>query len=261
MNLQPEKTPKTKSVSKTLAILATFTEQSPRQRTSDIAAKLNLSVSTVSRHLNTLLDWGILERENETGYYRPGLRILELAGLALHENELYRYAMPELQQLSYKYDIHGHMGVPQGTMIIQLISSSCKSTMDLHIPMGHSTPMYCSALGRAILAYMPPTQVQTILKQSQLRKYASDTKVDIAEINQELSMVRQEGYCLLVNELVENKASLAAPIFNHNRIPLAAISVSTSARSLTNRERRQELAKAVINAASRISGRLGYYPN
>ena len=55
-----------KSVSKTLAILSTFDERTPMQRTSDIAARLGMNISTVSRHLNTLLDWGFLRRDDET---------------------------------------------------------------------------------------------------------------------------------------------------------------------------------------------------
>ena len=53
-----------KSVSKTLAILSTFDERTPMQRTSDIAARLGMNISTVSRHLNTLLDWGFLRRDD-----------------------------------------------------------------------------------------------------------------------------------------------------------------------------------------------------
>ena len=56
-----------KSVSKTLAILATFNETTPMQRTSDIAAKLHMNISTVSRHLNTMLDWGFLRQPS---FYR-----------------------------------------------------------------------------------------------------------------------------------------------------------------------------------------------
>lgn len=72
-----------KSVSKTLAILSTFDERTPMQRTSDIAARLGMNISTVSRHLNTLLDWGFLRRDDKTGCYYPGTQIISLAGAAL----------------------------------------------------------------------------------------------------------------------------------------------------------------------------------
>ena len=68
-----------KSVGKTFAILSTFNEATPIQRTSDIASKLHMNISTVSRHLNTMLDWGYLQRDDATGFYSLGLEIVALA--------------------------------------------------------------------------------------------------------------------------------------------------------------------------------------
>ena len=53
---------------------------------------------------------------------------------------------------------------------------------------------------------------------------------------------------------------MAAPILDRNRNPIAAISVSASAQSLSQPQRERELAKAVMTAAGKISGKLGYYP-
>lgn len=250
----------TKSVNKTLAILSTFDEITPMQRTSDIAIKLHMSVSTVSRHLNTMLDWGLLERDDSTGFYFTGLKIITLAGAALQNSEVYRHACPELQHLSYKYGVHSHMGVSRDTEVFHLISNSCENTMDLHIPMGHCNPMYCSAMGRALLAYMPPAKVQEILKVSELKKLTPETKVDPDEIKQELVRTKKRGYCMVLNELNEGKGSIAATIFDRQRAPVAAISISTSTHSLEQLERQRELAKAVMSSARKISCKLGYYP-
>jgi uncharacterized protein len=81
----------------------------------------------------------------------------------------------------------------------------------------------------------------------------------INDIIQELKKVRQKGYCLVVNELTEGKASIAAPIFNRYREPIAAISVSASARNLSQPEKEVELSKIVTSTALRISGKLGYF--
>ena len=259
-----------KSVSKTLEILSTFNELAPEQRTSDIANKLHMNISTVSRHLNTMLDWGFLMRDEETGRYSLGYEVVALAGAALQNNPLagaalqnndvYRHAYPELQQLSYKYGVHSHMGVPRAVDVVHLISICCESTMELLIPMGHCHPMYCSAMGRAMLAYMSQAEVQKVLRASELQKLTPETKIDLREINQELIHTRQKGYCILFDELAESKSSLAAPIFDRNRNPVAAISVSASAQSLSQPQRERELAKAVMTAAGKISGKLGYYP-
>ena len=254
---QPEesrhKASKTKSVSKTLAILSTFDETTPMQRTSDIAMKLDMNIST-------MLDWGFLERDDSTGFYYPGLEIVALAGAALQNNDVFRHAFPELQRLSYKYGVHGHMGIPRKTEVAHLISSSSERTMELFIPMGHRQPMYCCAMGRALLAYMPYAKAQDILKNSDLQKRTPETKVDLWEISQELIHTKQKGYCLLLNELTEGKGSIAAPVFNRERLPIAAVSVSASAHSISQPQRERELAKAVMAVAGKISGKLGYYP-
>ncbi|WP_237580197.1 IclR family transcriptional regulator [Candidatus Enterococcus huntleyi] len=249
-----------KSLNKTLAILSSFDDQTPIQRTSDIAARLDMNMSTVSRHLNTLLDWGFLDRDEDTGYYYPGVAIVALAGRALQNNDVYRHAFPEVQRLSYRHNVHGHMGVAQKDKIVHLISSCHESSMDLLIPMGYKHPMHCSAMGRVFLAYLSPIEAQQILKSNTLLKYAHHTKVDICDINQELIRTRQQGYCLLVNELAEGIGSIAAPVFNRNREVVAAISVSASARSLADPAREQVLAQAVKAAASRVSSKLGFYP-
>ena len=212
-----------KSVGKTFAILSTFNETTPTQRTSDIASKLHMNISTVSRHLNTMLDWGYLQRDDATGFYSLGLEIVALAGAALQNSSIYRFAYPELQRLSYKYGVHSHMSVPRGVEVVHLISICCENTMELLIPMGHCHPMYCSAMGRAIMAYQSSGEVQRVLRDSELRKFTPETKVDIQEIQQELARTRQKGYCIIFDELSENIGSLAVPIFDRNRNPVAAI--------------------------------------
>lgn len=249
-----------KSVSKTLAILSTFDESTPMQRTSDIALKLDMNISTVSRHLNTMLDWGFLERDDVTGLYHLGLEIVALAGAALQNNDIYRHAYPELQQLSNKYQIHSHMGVPRGVDVVHLISISCENTMELLIPMGHCHPMYCSAMGRAILAYKSEDEVDRILRNSSMKKHTINTKTEADEIKQELMVTRQRGFNLLSGELSDGKASIAAPVFDRNRVPVASISVSASLHRLGQHTQQSELSKAVITAAGKISAKLGYYP-
>lgn len=250
----------TKSLNKTLAILSTFDAMTPMQRTSDIAAKLGMNMSTVSRHLNTLLDWGFLERDDATGFYFPGVEIVAIAGAALQSKDCYRHAYPELQKLSFQYGVHGHMGVWRNTDIVHLISSCSEKTMNLLIPMGHRHPMYCCAMGRAIMAYLPAAKVQEILKNSDLSKHAVETKVDPEEIRQELVRTRSRGYCILVNELSDGKGSIAAPVFDRNRNPVAAVSISAGAQRLRDPKQEKELAKGIVGVAARISSKMGYYP-
>lgn len=249
-----------KSVSKTLEILSTFNESLPVQRTSDIANKLHMNISTVSRHLNTMLDWGFLERDETTGHYSLGLEIVALAGAALQNNAVYRYAYPELQQLSHQYGVHCHMGMPRSTDVVHLISLCCETTQELLIPVGHCQPMCCSAMGRALLAYLPQEEVQQVLAECEGRWRTPEAKLDLGELHQELSHTKQKGYCILFDEWAEGMSSLATPVFDSAGHPVAAIGVSTSAQNFSQPQRERELAKAVLTVAERLSCKLGYAP-
>ena len=87
-----------------------------------------------------------------------------------------------------------------------------------------------------------------------------DTKVDIEEITNELKKVRKKGYCLVINELNEDEASLAVPILDHNSNPVAAISASSGVYRLSQPENEAQVASAMRAAGTRISSMLGYYP-
>ena len=126
--------------------------------------------------------------------------------------------------------------------------------------MGYLQPMYCTAMGRAMLAYMPPARVQEILRKTELEKRTEETKTDVKEIMEELKKVRRQGYCLLVDELNYGRSSVAAPIFDQQGTPVAGISVCTNTYRLSNPDTEQDFAQAVKRVGSKISGILGYYP-
>lgn len=250
----------TKSISKALSILKTFTDDSPRQRVSDVASKLGLSVSTVSRHLSTMLDLGFVERNDETGYYSLGIELITLAGIALHTSDVYRHAYPEVHRLALETDLHCFLGIPFKKEIIHLISFGPEDTVDLFTPIGHHHPMFCSAIGKAMLAFMPLKEASAILKDQPLKRYAPDTIVDMNEIEKSLRKIRSQGYATISNELTAGKASIAAPIRDRNRIIVGAISISGSISQLDLAHREKELAQRVMLAADRISGKLGFFP-
>ena len=103
-------------------------------------------------------------------------------------------------------------------------------------------------------------QAQEILRKSELVKRTEDTKVEIEEITKERKKVLKKGYCLVINELNEDEASLAVPILDQNSNPVAAISASSGVYRLSQPENEAQVASAMRAAGTRISSMLGYYP-
>ena len=147
----------------------------------------------------------------------------------------------------------------RGKDIVMIFQNAALSSNPLH-KIGHQFYETITSHSGKMSKKECYAKAEDILKRSNREKRTPDTKVGVDEIMQELKKERQQGICLLVNELAYGKGSVAAPILDRDRNPVAAISVSTSANALSQPQREAELKKAIKITASRISGRLGYYP-
>lgn len=251
----------TKSITKALSILSCFTSGEPYLKVSEIAAKLNMTPSTVSRHLNTMLDLGFISRDDTTGSYCLGNAIISLAGVALSGYEIYRHAYPETQKLSSATSLHTYLGVPYDSRnFIYLASVGGTETMDLFTPIGQTSPLFCTAIGKIILAYSDEKTLSHYFKNVPLVKFSENTITNPQQLKKVFGAIRANGYSTISNEFTPGKASVAAPIFNRNHKLAGAISVSGSVEQVDLPRREKDLAKIVMTTANRISGYLGYHP-
>lgn len=250
----------TQSIYRALSILNTFTDNTPFQKEKDIVQKTGLSQSTVSRHLNTMLDMGFIERDNYTGLYHLGIQIVVLYGVYAHSSDLYRLAYPQLQQLSFDTKLHTFLGVPKGNQIVHMASVGAESSSELFTPTGYAHPMYACAMGRAVMAYMDNESISKLLDKEKLEQYTLETITDAKKLRQELKKVAFQGYCLLKEELTIGKSSLAAPVYDKTRKIIGAISVSGNTIDMDLDKTEKELAHKVMSVAGKISGKLGYFP-
>ncbi len=248
----------TKSVSRTLSILLTFTEDTPIQRVSTIASQLGMNASTVSRHLTTLLDAGFIERDEETGSYHLGLNVIAMAGVALCNNSLYRYGQAELLDLTSKYGLHFHLSVPNGADMVHLIGLCGTESLEFPVPMGHRHPQFCSAMGRAYLSTFPIEQVSSFLDSIYLVPYTSKTKLNKEDILEDIKLTKKRGYSLIEDELTMGKTSIGVPIFGRSRKAVAAISYTIDTFNTEVREKEVHLTNRMRIAANRISGKIGF---
>jgi len=123
-------------------------------------------------------------------------------------------------------------------------------------------PAYCTSLGKAILAWMSREELDTYLKHTRLVSYTPNTITDKGRLRQDLKLTRQRGYSLDRQEFVIGIACMGAPIFDHNKRAVAAISISgTSDQVLHNKKKRlEQMQGELIRTAKEISRNMGYLP-
>jgi DNA-binding IclR family transcriptional regulator len=117
--------------------------------------------------------------------------------------------------------------------------------------------MHCTGVGKAILAYLPSTITEDILKRKGLPFHTQYTITDREKFLSELEEVKQRGYALDLQENEVGITCIAVPIFDHAGNAVAALSVSAPTIRMTD-ERIEELKPHVLKTGSNISYRLGY---
>ena len=127
----------------------------------------------------------------------------------------------------------------------------------MYSALGRRGFMHSTSVGKAILAFLPDSQVAGIIDAHGLRALTPNTITDRGELQKELNRVRKLGYAIDDIENEESIRCVGAPIFDHTGNPVAAMSLSGPAFRLT-RQRIQELVEPLTSAADEISRRLGH---
>lgn len=241
------------SVARALSILELFDDQNPTLTTNEIAMRSGLNRGTAYRFCRTLLALGYLD-EVAPSTFRPGLKVVSLAQAALGSREIVDLAMPFLQNLRDQTDETVNMGMLDGTDIVYMARLLNSDLVILRVAVGSRLPAYASSLGRAILAFLPPTEASEILARSKIKEWTANTITESTALTQELSKIREQGYAFNNQGIALGVSGIAAPILGKNDRPIAAVNLSI-ARPLTQKQVNGDLAPAVMRTAQEISAR------
>jgi DNA-binding IclR family transcriptional regulator len=248
--------PRIAAIQHAVAVLRAFSAAEPLLGVNEIARRVGLHKSTVSRILATLEDAHLVERDAASGRFSLGPGVVALAGPLLANLNVREVAQPYLQQLaqdtgeSVSLSIWNHgeaVNVDQvfGPGLIQHIA-----------PIGSRSPAHCTATGKTFLAYAPPGEVQAILARG-FTRFTNRTITDARTLQAELDQIRALGYALNDRELADNLIATAAPIRDHRGQVVAAVGVSAPAFD-NIQERLERFAGLTMTTAASISRRLGY---
>jgi IclR family acetate operon transcriptional repressor len=254
---QPEQAPITRTISRAMAILQAFDEKQQELGVTELGQRTGLDKSTVYRLLNALQQGGLIAQNAVTTKYHLGFGLLPLAGLALQNLDLPRIVRPYLEELA-KYS--------QETVTLSLLNEDDMviNTDGINSPrrvrnvgwIGREMPPHAVSGGKAMIAFLPEERLDRILARG-LEAQTENTITTRDRLLRELEEIRKVGYSSAREELEIGLNAVAAPIWNHERIVVAALSVSGPSFRLPE-ERLVELGRVTKRTADRISRQIGY---
>jgi IclR family acetate operon transcriptional repressor len=241
-----------RAVERALDILLCFSRQTPPELTmTQITERVGLYKSTVHRLLATLEGRRFVQRDPDTGIYRPGIRLLQMVYLTLEHNDLRRLAAPFLLHLWEQQQETIDLAVLDDTDVIYLDVLESPRRVKLAAAIGQRLPTYATASGKAILAFMPEETVRRILK-SGMPQFTQHTLCSPEALFENLRHTREQGFALSLEEYEEGINAVAAPILDLNDQPIAAIAVAGPAYRF-NQEQMVEIAPLVLATAHDIA--------
>ncbi len=244
------------SVRKALAILDLLSDGEKRSL-SDIARELSLAKSTASNLLETLTAERVLERNRESGLYSLGIRLIELGYCTQTGHELVRIAAPFLRGLNQRFDETVHLVLLDRDEVLYIDCIESHQRLRTYSVIGVRAPLHCTSVGKAILAFLPDSEIRRIIIRKGLPSFTSHTITTEERLWKEIKLIREQGFAIDDMEHEDHLRCVGAPIFNVEAKVFASVSLSGPAERNTLK-RLESIAPALLEATTEISHRLGY---
>jgi DNA-binding IclR family transcriptional regulator len=222
----------------------------------NIAEETGMNKSTAYRFLAHLDREGYLVRDL-TGAYLIGPRLMRLGANSTYQATINKLGRPVLEVLRRQTGETVNLGVLDSGEVLYLDVLESPHHFRLSSQTGMRRPINCTALGKAILAWLPPASRDELLANCRMEKRTPQSIIQPSEILVELGRIQRRGYALDNEEVEPGACCVAAPIFDSSDMIAASISVSGPVTRM-NRNRVAEVAAAVKSAADEISQRLGH---
>ncbi|MBI4967258.1 MAG: helix-turn-helix domain-containing protein [Rhodospirillales bacterium] len=223
---------------------------------SEIAQRVKLPVSTVHRLLTTLQRFGYVHFESERGLWQVGVQAFVVGVSFLRSRDIAAIARPILARMMEASGETANLAVADQGEIIYLAQVESREMMRAMAKPGSRVAMYCSALGKAILAAWPEAEVRRLIERRGLARLTPNTITSGARLLDELAAIREKGYALDDEEHSIGLRCVAAAIFDEIGQPVAAVSLSAPKARLPN-ARLDPLGTIVRDGAAEITRAFG----
>jgi len=192
------------------------------------------------------------------GRYRLGPAAFTLAMAALSNRELPEMARPFLEDLTAKSGETALLATLAGDVAaaVYIDKVESRNTVRYTAKIGERRPLYCSAIGKLLLAYLPPAKREEYLKTTRLKAFTPQTPVTRGALRRELDEIRGAGLSVSIDEIAEGAAGLAAPVFDRHGDVVAGLVLGALSQRV--RAEQPRLAALVMDSARDLSRVMGF---
>jgi len=217
----------------------------------------NLNKGTVQGIVRTLVQDGFLQQSYETRKYQLGINLYELGTFSVGCLEITQRASAPAQDLAIRTDHNVRVAILDKDSVMVILGAYSKLEGFFFRQLGPRAPLYCSSLGKAILAFLDPIELEKCLERIKFIPHTANTITSKEGLLRVIDEIRKQGYSVNSEERLFGRAAIAAPIFDRQKKLIASICLAGHPKDIFGKNMENLIAE-VKHTALEISFQLGY---
>lgn len=248
-----EEAAKSSALSKATAVLEAMASAGRPITAAEIGLLVSQNRQTVHRVLSQLEQLAMVQRDVLPERYRLGTRFGSLAIVGLGAMARQSQAHRVLEALVDEVRETSNVGVLNGTEVVYLDRVECDWPLRMHLQAGSRLPAYCTAIGKLLLAALPPEQLDDYLREVALTRLTPGTITRPAALRRALGQIKAQGYSINDQEDHVGLLAIAVPLRTPDGRVVAGLALHGPQARLT-RQRAVQLLPRMQAAAAALSG-------
>lgn len=246
------------SVHRALGLLRLFTHGSPSLGITELSNTLGLSKPTVHGLVRTLVGQGFLQQDPHTRKYSLGMAIYELGIVLAGSLEINVKGAGPAYQLAKRTGLVARIALWDKGSALLTVNIEPRSHLFFVHQIGPRLPAHCSGLGKAILAFLNPGELEVFFANASLASFTKNTITEKERLLVELEETRHRGYSIDREENTADLACIGVPVFGPGGRLEGALSLSGDPREILSRT--EALGRELTLTAREIGRAMGYFP-
>ncbi|MFU8868956.1 IclR family transcriptional regulator [Natronococcus sp.] len=219
-------------------------------RVTDIAAELDLSKGTIHCHLATLEQNGYVVKNGQR--YALGLRFLDLSHHAKNRVDIYDITKAEVDALAAESGEMALFTVEEHGEGVCLYKAEGENAVQTKLYVGYRNGLYHTAVGKALLAFMPEAHREEIIRETEFERIAPNTITDPDELREQLAEIRERGIAYNREETIQGLVGVGAPIRDQDGTLYGAVSLIGPVSRMDDERLTEELPELIRRAVNII---------
>ncbi|WP_084777649.1 IclR family transcriptional regulator [Natrialba sp. SSL1] len=222
-------------------------------RANELAEALDLSISTVYKHLSTLMKHSLIIRDGDI--YQLGVRFYDLGMYVRGHNQLYRIAGKHVSQMANQSNEEVDFGIEQNGRLITLYDTIGGMSEPSHRP-GYYQYLHTTAIGKSILAKYNDEEIRAIIEKWGLPRVTDYSITSREALFEEIELVRNRGYAINDQESQSGKRVVGMAVEHPEGTVIGGFSICGPEYRISDDELHQELVTVLDDGIKNFKSEL-----